>query len=345
MRDDEFLRRLGDELPRRLREADTVVALAGVLDWVRQRRGRTQRQVADRAQGTSGLSRSSVNNLLAGRKPIPGPAVLLPLARFCGVPDDLMDDVGAAWDRIGATEPAPSVAGDRHVVPEPRMAHDDQADAVRAERRRHLATLRVMADIAGKLTEESALPIARALYEHVLATRRELLGERNAETLNAAHNLGVVLGQLEDFSTARRVLEATYQARRDTLGEGHPSTLSSMESLATAHSELGEHDAARRLLTTCLEHRRRTLTESASSERVQALARYDTTAGKLLVVLHQLDDRQAIERMQASLVSMDDFPEEDTGRQLADPPGHRPGSRTSPARDRRGGRNRNHPPS
>ncbi|MEV6597817.1 tetratricopeptide repeat protein [Actinoplanes sp. NPDC051346] len=363
MRDDEFLRRLGDELPRRLRDAETVVALAGVLDWVRERRGRTQRQVADRATGTSGLSRSSVNNLLAGRKPIPSPAVLLPLARFCGVPDDLMGEVGAAWDRLSATAPTPSTGGARRRVPEPRAGHDEQPDGVRAERENHLRTLRVMADIAGELTEESALPIARALYEHVLATRRDLLGERNAETLNAAHNLGVVLGQLEDFSTARRVLEATYQARRDTLGESHQSTLSSMESLATAHSELGERDAARRLLTTCLEYRRRKLAESTAGERAQALARFDTTAGKLLVVLHQLDDRRAIERMEASLASMDDFPAgatgrpagdagrsaedagrpaEDAGRPDADPPGHRPG-RILPARDRHGRRDRGHP--
>ncbi|MFC3381778.1 tetratricopeptide repeat protein [Couchioplanes azureus] len=328
MRDDELLRRLSDELPGRLRDADTVVALAEVLDWVRQRRGRTQRQVADRAQGTKGLSRSSVNNLLAGRKPIPGPAVLLPLARYCGVPDDLMGQVRAAWDRVDAAEPA-RATGDRHRVPEPRAAHDDRSDGGRAAREHHLETLRVMADIAGKLTEEAVLPIARALYEHVLATRRDLLGERNAETLNAAHNLGVVLAELEDFATARRVLQATYQARRDTLGESHPSTLSSMESLATAHCELGEHDAARRLLTTCLDHRRRALTESASGERTQALARYDTTAGKLLVVLHQLDDRRAIERIEASLVSMDDFPAEDAGGHGAGPPGH-PGSRPQP---------------
>ncbi|MFI5493983.1 tetratricopeptide repeat protein [Actinoplanes sp. NPDC051859] len=337
MREEEFSRRWGAELTHKLQEAPSLSALAQVLDWVREKHERTQRQIAERAAQTRGLSRSSVNNLLAGRKPIGERAVLLPLARYCGVPEDRIGDVEAAWERLRGQD-----SGGDPRVPGPRAADGDLVDHGPAERDRHLATLRVMADIAGRMTEENALPSARALYEHVLATRRELLGERDAQTLHAAHNLGVVLGQLEDFATARRVLHATFEARRDTLGAGHPSTLSSMDALATAHAELGEHSTARRLLTDCLDHRRRILSNSPAAEHQQALNRLDYTAGKLLVVLHQLGDLDAIEAIQASLPSMDDLRHEDADPAAGSAPPRR-GGLTLPTRDRRGRRDRDSP--
>ncbi|WP_067503234.1 tetratricopeptide repeat protein [Actinoplanes sp. TFC3] len=268
------------EFLRRLEVATTAGQLGQALDWLCKEQNRNRSQVFARIKpGVAGLRRSSFNYFLAGTKPIPNKTILLALAVACCPSDEaqqrtMIRAVLEAWDRI-------SVPRD---VPEPRKPLDDvmTTSTSNAEAEAdHLRTLEVMAEVAGKLTDPATLPQALELYEHVLSTRRRLLGDPHRETFTASHNLGKALAEAKRFDAARVQLSRAYEGRRTLLGARDAASLSSMDALAYVHSRMGELVTAKMLLQECLELWQKNLDDAPEPERDQLALKVRDTAAKL----------------------------------------------------------------
>ncbi|BCY07674.1 tetratricopeptide repeat protein [Actinoplanes sp. L3-i22] len=281
------------ELLRQLRAVRTVADLAAVLKWYVGVRGRAVRTIA-KVAGANGLSRSSISVFLAGRRAIPH-ALLKPLAAGCGFDTEAaFVALGEAWSRISRDDPAP---------PPGRTPPVEQPAEVESDRDRHLATLETMAEVAGRMNDESTFGFAQAIYERVLDMRRVLLGDRHPDTLTARHNLGAVLGQLDDLDAACVVLDIAYRTRRDTLGPADPATLASMEALAAARANVGERHTARKLLEESLVYRRENLEAVAGTddERPALLERYRATAANLVAQVEKLDGPETAAELRRTL--------------------------------------------
>ena len=89
---------------------------------------------------------------------------------------------------------------------------------------------------------------ARRHIDAAVATRLELLGENDSETLAALNEQGVLQRQMGDLdaseATHRRVLEL----QRRTLGEGHPRTLESKSNLGVVLYYRGDYAESEELL-------------------------------------------------------------------------------------------------
>ena len=60
---------------------------------------------------------------------------------------------------------------------------------------------------------------ARSYYEQALAIKREVLGEKHADTANSLDNLGVATSEMGDYAAARRYHEQALAIRREVLGK------------------------------------------------------------------------------------------------------------------------------
>ncbi|ATO81826.1 Kinesin light chain [Actinoplanes sp. SE50] len=269
-----------DALLQRFRDARTAEELLTALNWYRTERNRSQRQVAEKAVGTPGLSKTRVNDLLTGRYSSIDGQLLRPLAQACGVDrEELLEALDEAWRRIvqnAARER--SHRANQRPAPPPRPSPDA-----------HLRTLSVMAEIAGRMTDPDTLPLAQEIYERVLEQRRLLLGEDDPLTLTTQHNLGVVHFARDNLRAAYNALKIAYEARLATLGESAMATLTSQESLAVVCSEMGETFRAEQLLAECLAHRQEWLAQAPTeAERARLRVAAQKTADNLRAVRSQL---------------------------------------------------------
>jgi hypothetical protein len=287
-----------------LRSANSRTFITAALARLMQRASLSRRQIAERAtaQHVVGMSKTIVAEVISGRRPVPSMAFAVAFATYCRATDDEIEFLKETWSRVQHVEPPPDVQPSE---PEP----DSSAHAIPGQRPpalgrdtdQHLETLTVMAEVAGELDDPKVLPFAQRLGERVFAVRRELLGEMNEQTLNAEHNLGVVLGLLHDLPTACRLLNDVYLKRHSALGRTHPATLSSMESLASARFDLGERDTARKLLTECLARRREAVAESEARDLQARRAKVRSTAEKLLQALDQIGDQAAADEIRTEM--------------------------------------------
>lgn len=282
-----------------LSAASDRTSISAALLRLQQRASLSGRDIAKRVpRGVEGMSKTTVADVLAQRKVVPSREFAVTVAKICRATEPEVAQLKETWDRVQHVNAPP--AADKPGIPGQRHSESNDT-AAEFERERHLATLKVMAEAAGDLNNPDEYRIAQRLYERVFIARSELLGETDEQTLNAAHNLGVVLGLLDDMPAARRLLGLAFQFRRDTLGPMHPATLSSMENLAGAQLSMGFHRTARDLLEECLARRREAVAEADELERPAAIAKFRNTAEKLLHLLKEFGDRGAADALRAEL--------------------------------------------
>ncbi|RYD15965.1 MAG: serine/threonine protein kinase [Lysobacteraceae bacterium] len=109
---------------------------------------------------------------------------------------------------------------------------------------------------------------AWALLEPAYARSVALRGEDHPETVETAHNIGVLLRDMGRVDEALRWLEPALARSRSVLGDDHPSTLRSANVLASAHRDARDFTRAEALYTDVLERRLRVLGEENTSTRV-----------------------------------------------------------------------------
>lgn len=250
-------------------DAQQVGSLAGLralLTRIVDEAGKNPRVIEAenvKSGGLPGLSKSTIDRKLKGNGKL-DPQFIERIAASCGVDEDDIHALVTAWKRV------------RGIVPEQRPGTGPTD-----RDRDHLDTVDVMMAVADMLSAEPAgLPAARSLYERARIARALLLGDDDPLTLDAAHNLGTVLAQVEQLQTAVTVLAETYKKRVHQLGPEHPATLSTLENLAAARAGNGEIDAAVNLLEKAL--------DACRPPQSPGHARYAKTAQKLLTALTQV---------------------------------------------------------
>ena len=141
------------------------------------------------------------------------------------------------------------------MLPEPivdRRHHEIQRELVHA---RHLVAggvtnsdLANLAEWVGRHdSERGAYAAARAVQEQILATRRQLLGEDDPDTLTAMNNLAETMQNQGEFAGVRLLQERVLAGRLRKHGEENRDTLTAIGNLAwTIYSE-GDLAAARAL--------------------------------------------------------------------------------------------------
>jgi tetratricopeptide (TPR) repeat protein len=105
----------------------------------------------------------------------------------------------------------------------------------------------------GKLEE------ARSLLEEAMRARREMLCDRDPDTLTSINNMGLLLMRMDELQEARPLFEEALQARRETLGDRHQHTLTSINNMGLLLKRMGKLEEARPLLGEALQSRRDTL--------------------------------------------------------------------------------------
>lgn len=170
-------------------------------------------------------------------------AVAATVQRF--LDEDLLASVGA--DRRGAAvslrELLDTAAG--------RVA-ERLADQPRAE----VAVRRILARSYVALGD---LDTSIAQQTRVVELERQLLGERDPETLAALDLLGWTLHKIGQPDRAEAPLRAALEGREAVLGPEHPQTLESMHNLAAALYNLGRPDEAEPLERRAVQGRSRVL--------------------------------------------------------------------------------------
>jgi tetratricopeptide (TPR) repeat protein len=103
-----------------------------------------------------------------------------------------------------------------------------------------LHTLASMGDRAAALCRHGDLAGARALREHVLTTRRRLLGDEHPDTLESMQDLAGTLLAQGALGGARGLQEQVLSTRRRVLGDEHPQTDAAQRALEDILEQLDE---------------------------------------------------------------------------------------------------------
>lgn len=145
--------------------------------------------------------------------------------------------------------------------------------AVADEAARHLGAddelnLSIASMRAGNLQTMGRNDEARALLEPAYAASVSLRGEDHPETVEAAHNIGVLLRDMGRIDEALSWLEPAVARSRKVLGDDHPSTLRSANVLASVYRDGRDFARAEALYNQVLERRLRVLGEENTSTRV-----------------------------------------------------------------------------
>ena len=109
---------------------------------------------------------------------------------------------------------------------------------------------------------------AWALLEPAYAASVSLRGVDHPETVEAAHNIGVLVRDMGRIDEALRWLEPAVARSRTVLGDDHPSTLRSANVLASVYRDARKFERAEALYDEVLERRLRVLGEENTSTRV-----------------------------------------------------------------------------
>ncbi|MFJ5229189.1 tetratricopeptide repeat protein [Kitasatospora sp. NPDC088391] len=99
--------------------------------------------------------------------------------------------------------------------------------------------------VTNYLHQAGLLRQARAEFETLLATRRELLGDDHSDTLTTRHNLAGTMQAQGHLQQAQTELETILAVRRELLGDDHPSTLTTRHNLAFVLQAQGHLQQAR----------------------------------------------------------------------------------------------------
>ena len=84
-------------------------------------------------------------------------------------------------------------------------------------------------------------------YEKSLAIKREVLGERHADTAATYNNMAIVFDDQDRHTEALEYYEKALAIRREVLGERHPSFGDTCYNMALLHRAQSDSDRAREL--------------------------------------------------------------------------------------------------
>jgi hypothetical protein len=81
-----------------------------------------------------------------------------------------------------------------------------------------------MANLAATYYRQGRYEEAEKIQFEVLALRRDVLGEKHPDTLQAMHDLAVTWNRLQRRPTALALMQECFQPQCEVLGQTHPST-------------------------------------------------------------------------------------------------------------------------
>jgi serine/threonine protein kinase/Flp pilus assembly protein TadD len=146
-----------------------------------------------------------------------------------------------------------------------------------------------------------SFPEARAHLDAAVATRLELLGEGDPETLAALNELAVLQREMGELETSEATHRRVLDVQRRNLGEDHPATLQSMSNLGVVLYRRGSYTESEELLREVV-RRQRALHGESGKRTLEALSRLANVIG----IQGRYDEalelrRRILERTRASL--------------------------------------------
>ena len=123
--------------------------------------------------------------------------------------------------------------------------------AVREEGDR-MQALRLKDTLAKLYAGQGKYALAEPLFVEVLARYKELLGDRDGNTLVAMSNMAALYDSQGKYDQAEPLYVECLAMRKEVLGDRHPSTLASLNNLAVLYMVQGKHDQAEPLYVECL---------------------------------------------------------------------------------------------
>lgn len=100
-----------------------------------------------------------------------------------------------------------------------------------AAKREQLRQVEALTAKTATLYGEGKVPEAITLARQVVATYKNVLGEKHSYTASSLNELGFLLNQHGDFSESRLCLEQALAIRKEVLGDKHPDTASTLGQL------------------------------------------------------------------------------------------------------------------
>jgi CHAT domain-containing protein/tetratricopeptide (TPR) repeat protein len=124
----------------------------------------------------------------------------------------------------------------------------------------------------------NAIPLA----EHLMATRRRVLGEQHPDTATSVNNLAFLYQSMGDYAKAEPLYRQALEIEKKVLGENHESTARTLTNLAGLYFDQGDYAKAEPLFRKAVEITKKVLGENHP--------RSATTLGGLAVLYHSMAD-------------------------------------------------------
>jgi len=156
------------------------------------------------------------------------------------------------WERVNATDAARDLIDSAIMKPAVSAIDTKFKD-------QPLVDARLSQALADRYLSWNLFDAALPLQEHALATRRQLLGPDDPETLSSLLGSGMLLEARGKLNDAEPVLREAFERRRRVLGASHHDTLSAMNELGQLLVALGKLPEAEQLLRESLDLHRRAL--------------------------------------------------------------------------------------
>jgi len=119
--------------------------------------------------------------------------------------------------------------------------------------------IQTLSDLSTAIMGRGRVAEAERMRRRVVQRYEEVLGPDHPKTINALHNLGMVLDEQGKLHEAVAVLQLALEGREKVLGPEHPDTLRTVNMLGCSCLQLKRVDDAEPLLRRALEFRERVL--------------------------------------------------------------------------------------
>ncbi|SCO84731.1 uncharacterized protein FRV6_08858 [Fusarium oxysporum] len=120
----------------------------------------------------------------------------------------------------------------------------------------NVETATVLQRVSGFLYDQGRWREKEPVDRRALGLRREVLGERDPDTVWSMASLAVTYHAQGRYDEAEKLKDKALNLRREVLGEKHPNTIRSMASLAATYHAQGRYDEAEKLKDEVLNLRR-----------------------------------------------------------------------------------------
>lgn len=119
--------------------------------------------------------------------------------------------------------------------------------------------IQTLSDLSTATLGQGRVAEAEKMRRRVVRRYEEVLGPHHPKTINALHNLGMVLDEQGKLHEAVAVLRLALEGRETVLGPEHPDTLRTVNMLGCSYLQLNRVDDAEPYLRRALEFRERVL--------------------------------------------------------------------------------------